>query len=319
MRIYIERYSDKEHFDGKSLFCNRLGRELSSRGILVTGNDGMSVDVSLNIVKLKHERSDIKVLRLDGVCFDRQVNFRRKNLELRKSARGADGVIYQSQFSKSMCDTFLGVACCPHTIIYNGADLKFYEDVRPAKVNHKNVFLAVSRWRVFKRLEETIQCFVAAGVDDSVLYVAGHLKDSGINAYKYDHTPNVIFLGEVNQKTLASYFKVAKASIHLSWFDSCPNSVVEAVAARVPVICGNIAGPKEIVIPSGGYCCEIDEPYKYNTVDVYNPPPINKDEVITAMRLCAKEELDIMNSHVDIKHIADKYLQFFKSLLGKVK
>lgn len=313
MRIFIERYSDTVFFDGKSLFCNRLGMEIVSRGYFVTGDESVNVDVSLNVVQLKHDRSDIKVLRLDGVCFDLKKDYKSKNLKLRQSLLRADGVIYQSRFSKSMCDKFLGESISPNKIIYNGADLSFYDKIKPAKVRYKNVYVAISRWRIFKRLKETIECFLEAAVDNSVLYIAGDIKDSSVNPKDYCFD-NIIFLGEIDQRTLASYLKIAKASIHLSWFDSCPNSVVEAVAAKVPVICGNISGPREIVGPSGGYCCITDDFYDYSAVDVYNPPAILKQDVVTAIRLCAELRSNIKNSHVDIKHVADKYMNFFENL-----
>ncbi len=318
MKLYLERYSEKTT-DGKTLFCNRLGDELIRRRVRVSGDPNKKADIAINVINIKPNKAPIQLVRFDGVYFDTQTSYINKNRILSESMRKADGIIYQSEFSKVMCDKYLGVPSCPSQIILNGADPNFYERARPIKRRHKHIFFAMSRWRNFKRLTDTIESFLLADIDDSILYIAGGLSRSGIDLKKYGHHRKLKFLGQINQKIAASYLKVSTAFLHLSWFDSCPNGVVEAVAAGVPVICGNIGGTKEIVGPSGGYVCEIDKPYRLEPVDVYNPPPIDRKKVARKIMDCIKYPPEIIYDHVDIKRVGSLYLKFLREFVEKPK
>ena len=127
--------------------------------------------------------------------------------------------------------------------------------------------------------------------------------------------PSIKFLGHVPQDVLASYLKTSIASIHLCWFDSCPNSVIESIIAGVPVISNNVGGTWEIVGPSGGYVCDVDSPYDMSPVDLYNPPQINRGRIAAALRDCVKKQPSVKKDRVLINNIADQYLQFMKELL----
>lgn len=304
MKLYIERYSKgSTRTDGKTLFCNRLGDALEDEGILVTGDPEQDVDVSLNVVHVKHQNSPMKVLRLNGVCFDLDKNYRAKNQKMICALCRADKVVYQSQFARQMCDQFLGEFDGPSRVILNGAPCV------QADVERGRDFVAAARWRRFKRLEETIDSFLLAGLNDSKLYVAGGLEKSGVNPDKYKSCSNVVFLGHVDQKGLKRYLSRAAGFLHLSWFDACPNGVVEAVALGVPVICGNVGGTKEVVGPSGGFVCDIDEPYDFTPVRVYDPPSIDLGIVADAIHRCV-DGCCVSNGHIDICDVADQYRRF---------
>jgi len=221
-----------------------------------------------------------------------------------------------------MCDKYLGEFRGPSRIIFNGTDPNFYDKVLPVKVKQKNVFITFCRWRPHKRLRDTIDCFLLANIEDSILFVAGDLSRSRFSKSersKYFSLPNVEYLGVLKQRELAPYLKAACASLHLCWVDWCPNSVVEAVVARTPVICGNVGGTQELVKPSGGYVCDTDKPYDLELIDLYSPPPINKESVAQAMRRCCQEKPKIDNSHVLIEKTARNYLEFMKKLINKRK
>lgn len=316
MKICIERYLEKTT-DGKTLFCNRLGTELLQRGVSVTGNINDPVDISIDMIRIKHPTSKIKILRLDGVYFDNQIDYKRKNKILLDSMKKADGVIYQSQFSKDMCDKYLMHFNRPKQIIFNGAPPAFYSTAKDTRKNYKYVFFAMANWRKFKRLEDSIESFLLADIDDSVLYIGGDISRSGVNKKTYANNPKVKFLGHMIQDQIASYLKIADGVLHLSWFDACPNSVVEAVTSGVPVICGNVGGTQEIVKRSGGYVCNIEKPYKLESVNVYNPPKINRNKVASAILKCILDRPVINNDHVNIKNTADKYLEFLESFTNE--
>lgn len=318
MKVYIEN-SDKNpnELGGKSLFCNRLAKALHTKGVQIFSDPKIKVDVSLNVIRINHSKSKVKLLRLDGIWHDTGKNFREKNLSIKRNLQKADGVVYQSCFSEKMGEKYLGKAICPVKVISNGSDSSFYENIDPIKTN-KKIIMAVSKWRPHKRLRDIIESFLLAEVEDGLLVVAGNLLRSELTEkeiYDYKNNTKIKFIDHVSQKVLASYFKKASASIHLCWFDSCPNSVVESIIAGVPVICNNVGGTWEIVGPAGGYVLPLDNPYDMNPVDLYHPPKINRGRVAAALRDCIKKQPPVKKEHVLISTIADQYLQFMKELL----
>ncbi len=318
MKVFIENSNNLPNLlGGKSLFCNRLAKALRDKNVQVFSDPSIDVDISLNVIRIKHEKSRIKLLRLDGIWHDTGKDFKRKNLSIRQNLQRADGVVYQSYFSESMGNKYLGKASCPIKVISNGSDPLFYENIKPIKTSKKLV-MAVSKWRPHKRIRDIIESFLLADIPNSQLIVAGDLIRSELTnseILSYVHSPRLKFIGHVSQEVLASYFKAAAASIHLCWFDSCPNSVVESITAEVPVISNNVGGTWELVGPSGGYVCNLDSPYDLNPVDLYHPPAINRQKVADTLIQCLKEKPTIDNKYVRIDNIADQYLKFMKELL----
>ena len=318
MKIWIEKADVSPIIlGGKSLFMRRLADEFRKRYDISVVSEGKA-DISLNVIGIKHNQSKKKILRLDGVWHDTRKLWRRKNKALKNSMNQADGVIYQSNFARRMCDIFLGEPKCPTKVIFNGSDPTVYDNVKSECFFNKPVFLACSKWRPHKRLRDIIESFLLANISNSALIVVGDIANSGISKkemsnYVYHH--NIFYHGKVHQNVLISILKSVTASIHLCWFDACPNSVVEAIVAGVPVICNNTGGTWEIVGPSGGIICTVDEPYNFKPVDLYNPPSINRDCIADALIRCSEDQIQITRDHVLIKNIADQYLSFIESLL----
>ena len=317
MRVFIENSSkDINTLKGKSLFCKKLSDVLKRRGVDVIDNFRAEVDISLNLIRLKHFNSRIKILRLDGVCHDTGKNVEGKNVILRKSLQAADAIVYQSKFAKHMSDSFLGVSEKPNRIIFNGS----YPISRTSTANtsEKRIIMAFSKWRPHKRLEDAILSFLLANISNSLLVVAGDATKSGIDLLRlrqYFLLPNIHYIGNVNPSILEFYLARASASIHLCWFDACPNSVVEAIAAGVPVVCNNTGGTRELVAPSGGYVCDVDAPNTPQPVNLHHPPSIAIEKIADALKKCIKKKPKIKNSHILIENIADQYLRFMKELM----
>ena len=316
MKVFIEN-SDKniDLLKGKSLFCGRLADALRLEGIEVTGNLDSKADISLNIIRIKHFKSAKKILRLDNVWHDTGKPWRRKNKSIKEAVKQADGIVYQSEFARRMCDTFLGEPSCPSTVIFNGSDPSYYKNVIPIEENFRYVILAFSKWRPHKRLRDIIKSFLLADIEDSLLVISGDMNRSDLTnseITEYFNLPNIRWTGMITQNILASYLKIAKASIHLCWFDACPNSVVEAIVAGVPVITNNVGGTWEIVGPSGGYVLTLDKPYDYEPVDLYHPPKVNLGIIAEAIRDCIKKQPKITCDHVHIRNVAKQYYDFME-------
>lgn len=313
MNIYV-KYSDERVITaGKAKFLKRLAAQLFSLGYNITNQESQRVDVALHNIKInKKIKSQINILRLDGICFDSKLNYKNKNLRMQQNLKLADGVVYQSQWAESMCDKYLGKFDGPTAVIFNGADPEFYNETKALELPYDHLFFTSSRWRAFKRLTDTIESFIFANIPNSALYVAGDIEKSAINEKLYANWGNVNFLGTLNDEEIAFCLKRADAFLHLSRFDACPNGVVEAIASGTNVICGNISGTREVVELSGGIVCDIEEPYNMEPVDVYNVPPIDKSVVIQALWNSINYQTEIYNDHVNIRNVADQYYQFFK-------
>ncbi len=312
MKIYLP--VNKSPATGKGFFCQRLAEAIKHMGIELTSADQLH-DVSLHLVKLAKTKSRKRVIRFNGVHHNTGLDYKSRNKVLRKNLHASDAVVYQSNFSKALCDRYLGKFRGPRVIIPNGADPLYFKQIKPIKRKYEHVFFTASRWRPHKRLPEIIKSFLLAGVENSCLYVAGNLKKAKIpKSHPMFAHKNVHYVGLLSQEQSAAYLNIADAFIHLCWFDNCPNGAVEAIAAGVPVITNNVGGTHEVVRPSNGIVCEIDSPYDLAPVKLYSPPKIDCSKIADAIKQCSLNKRQIEFSHIDIVNIAKRYVDFFREV-----
>lgn len=308
---------------GKGFFIKRLAKELSKYSdVEVVRDPEVSHDIALHISKIKIATASKKnIIRIDGCIMDITKNYKKANKAFRKAFKRADGVIYQTNFCKKVCNKFVGKPGCETEVIFNGAEIHRIDNAIPANKENSNVFITASRWRPQKRLKDIVETFLLADKNDSILYVAGDLSKSGTSIKwrnKYlDIAKRVKYLGVLSQEQLLSYLKISDVFIHLSWIDWCPNSVVEAVSVGIPVICNNVGGTQELVRPSGGIVCDIDKPYDFKPCNLYSPPAFNRDIVVSSMNKACNDDIIISNEHVDIRKIAKRYKSFFEKIMKK--
>ena len=322
--LWIDGFTtmDPDQSGGKSLFCYRLGRCMQDQGMMeVTDDRTRRVDFSLNVIQIHNPNARKKILRLDGVWHDTGKDYKAKNVGMQRALRNCDAVVYQSQFAKRMADTFLGKPDVPTAVIPNGTNLNLYPEAIPFQ-HDGPVFLAVSKWRPHKRLEDTIEAFLLAAIPNALLVIAGDLSKSGVSENRmrqYHRNPSLRFVGHVPQYALANLMKAAYASIHLCWFDACPNSVVEALSFGVPVITNNVGGTRELVELAtfdSRLICEVDQPYNLEPVDLYHPPKIDRRKIAQAIRLCHDDVRPTVNRQaVSIERVASQYHTFMEGLL----
>jgi glycosyltransferase involved in cell wall biosynthesis len=312
MKVYLPVSDDAE--TGKGLFVNRLSKELS-KYVKITGKSE-KCDIALYLTKIK-EKIDARrhVIRYDGIYHNTGQDYLKINSDINKHMKNAQGVIYQSVFSKTMCDKYLGKFNGHQKVIFNGADIEYYAKVKPLNFSNSVNFLTVSRWRPHKRLRDTIECFLLSNIVDSCLWVAGPLDTSGLTTVEIKRYKDkgIKFLGKINQELLSRYYVSCKASLHLCWLDWCPNSVIEAIAAKCLVVSNNIGGTPELVSNSNGIICPIDKEYDFKPVKLYKPPQFDKN--IVAEALINLKSRNISNQFIDIKVITKQYLNFFEEVL----
>jgi len=309
---------------------NAIGHVVTSRMMPVWQKGGHGVrrkakgsEVQLSFVRIQDKKSKIpKVLRIDGVYYDLDSAYKGRNEAIGSSHARADGVIYQSKYAEVMSARYLKPARKPgslSTIIYNGISKNWCGE----HAEHEGFNIVVSaKWRRHKRLAETIDVFLRClhAMPDAVLHVFGMLYDNK----KVKH-PNIKYYGMVNRKSrMKGVFVYSDLSIHLSKKDCCPNSVVEAIGAGIPVITTNACGGAAEMcrMTPGCLVCESDDesyepchPYR----DGYNKmrKTVKKELIELILQVYEDRRRVQQPKRLGIGYMAKHYVSFMKQVSEK--
>lgn len=195
-----------------------------------------SANVQLSIIKIKTKNDLPKVLRLDGVYYDKDDNYIKRNAEIGTSHKIADAVIYQSNLSKLMCEKYL----IPRKteivdVIYNGIE-SWNNPLTHGDIN----IMACAKWRRHKRLPEIVDIFkkFQKFVEDSKLHIIGPMVKG---CSKIEHR-DIIYYDKIDENKMKEIYRIGDIFLHLSKKDSCPSTVVESISAGIPVIATNFCG-----------------------------------------------------------------------------
>lgn len=299
----FDPFNGDETKDGKHRFLIRLAKQFENLGVVIN-NDNPDIGLYL-CAKIENKNAKIKVVRLDGLIMNTRWDYKKKNKYIKKVVSSADALIYQGDFCEEAYRKFLGINKT-FKIIPNGCDP---DEFKPRNPN--NYFIANSKWRPHKRLKQTVKCFLLAlekGMDADLIV-------TGKPDYKYKHK-RIKYVGWKTREDLVKLFAGAIASIHLTWLDWCPNSMVEAITSRCPVIYTKSGGQTQLGEGSG--IGIKDTQWEFNLIDLYNPPKLNREEVSDAM-IYLKDNKDKnlypYRENLDIKNVAKEYISYFENLL----
>ena len=281
--------SDTVPRGGPGIFGSRLMQEFIDQGDRFNGYlDAPDIDLNVSIIEGQRTANEnaMNVLRLDGCYFDSALGVEKcfdQNFPLMQSIKRHDHVVFQSEHSKRLCN-ILGLHTdidVPSSVIHNGVPEVFCpKEFEPLK-DEKPYLIASASWRRHKRLEETVAAFADPRLADYNLVVLGGTEYKlESNPYFTDIPKNVLMLPSFSPHRLPSLYQTAIGMIHLCWLDSCPNSVVEALACGIPVLCSHNGGTKELVVDNG-VVIQLEEDYEYGTmVDLYNPPVVDINTIV---------------------------------------
>ena len=309
---------------GPANFMNNLRKSLERQSLAKTSlyiNPLNDCNIFANLAKLTWFKKFF--FRIDGVNYDllSDVGEKQKsNGEMLKGAKKARGVIFQSDFSKSLFEIILGYSPKRQIIIHNGTDREIFRpDLQSGIRSRLNipedafVFVTSAKWRTHKRLSSMLDAFQSfkerhKEIKTYFLVIGDH---EAITA------ENVIFLQRVNNSDLPMYYNASDVYLFFSWLDNCPNSVIEAICCGLPVICTNQGGTHELVeMSNGGIVVDADEPFEFKEVELYNPPVPDMGKIATAMDDMFQDYAmykNQINSEVfDIDIVAKKYFDFMK-------
>ena len=300
---------------GKGKFAGRLIKALEKQGIEIVQGVDQEADIALHIGRVHFvPKARRQVLRLGPAHVNTSFPYKRLNKEKLVSARRADAIIYQSQYSKTVCEKFIFKPDVPSAIIFNGADIDEMQAIEPHHSDYGvNIMAATRVWLPQKRLKTIVRAFREADIKDSCLWICGD-----VGKYRKYSADNVKMPGVLPFQSLASIYRLCPVFVHIVYLDACPNSVVEALAAGCGVVCTDQGGTREIV--SGCGLVLKDKPYNFKPIDLYKPPKLSVETLSGATKWLINQMTLLHSplfstSHIDINTIASQYIKFFESIL----
>jgi glycosyltransferase involved in cell wall biosynthesis len=295
----------------KHIVVERMEPYFNSKGHFILDSP-KGCDVQLSIIRIEKNNNLPIVLRIDGIYYDLDTDYKKRNLAISTSNSIADAVIYQSNYSERICERFLNSRKrgAISKVIYNGVD----SDWCGERKKHEGInIIVISKWRRLKRLKEIIDLFLdfLKIVPDSTLHILGKLHDN--KPVKHN---KIIYYGMVSREVVGSILNIADFSIHLCKRDSCPNSVVETIAAGVPVITTNkCGGTTEICsITEGCMVCngDFDNDFKpdYPYRDSYNilTPELYNNILQSMVMISRDKRLVKLPEQLTAKYMTDSYI-----------
>lgn len=217
-------------------------------------------DIKISFTNIKDARSLPTVVRFDNVYFHTGFDWKKRNANISKAHSLADGVVYQSLWSREVHEAF----CSPVKkgaiidIIFNGME-KGWNGKSEEHIGFN--IITASVWRRFKRLPEMINIFrkVHEKYSNSTLSIFGRFVRSDTINMEFR---KVYYYGEVTLYTLGGHYRHGDLFLHFSKGESCPRAICEAVATGMPVIVLNDnGGAVEMLTPECGIAVDCCTPF----------------------------------------------------------
>ena len=297
MKIYFDNI-DFNSRSGPNSFGTKLASELEKNGHRI--NKDKDPDIQLSFIQAAQKLAPV-VQRLDGIYFNSEQDWELLNKPIRQTYDLANGVVFQSEFNKTLTEKYFGKKE-KSIVIHNGTNLEYISKIPelndPVINKFDNVWSCASSWRPHKRLSENVRYFLEHSGDNDCLVIAGNNPD-----YQIKHN-RIFYVGNLNYPQLISLYKKSKYFIHLALMDHCPNVVVDARSSGCKIVCSSSGGTKEI---AGDHSVIIqDMSWDYLPFKLYDPPRMDFSKI----------ETQVQNSVINIEKVSSMYLSFFRKILS---
>jgi glycosyltransferase involved in cell wall biosynthesis len=191
---------------------------------------------------------DSRILFSNSTYFEKFVGLLRRRAMLKSMTR-ANLVIFISSFARKVIESQASIhkaVTIPHGISsqFLVADKAL---ARPDLPFQDPYLLYVSRFEFYKRHLEVIKAYellpAALRAQYKLLLVGGTDLAAGQQALEYVRQKGlqaqIFFLGEYEYSALPALYKNARLFIFASACENCPNILLEAMGAGVPILCSN--------------------------------------------------------------------------------
>ena len=209
------------------------------------------------------------VLRVDGFYvpddiiddeFQLPPNYRSwVNKRLKRDLEKFDHIIYQSDFSKSICDQYLYKRNANYSIIHNGINIEHFKPTKRKSVPNslrllmlgkhypKHIRLAINILQYLKDIQN-IELVIVGPMRNGLDIVKEFIEQENIED---SIKSKVTSLGIVTFSELPSVLNSADILLHVKVGDWCPNAVIEAMGCSLPIVCPSWGGTRELVGDAG--------------------------------------------------------------------
>lgn len=262
------------------------------------------------------------VQRLDGIYFnsDELQKTLAKNRSIQMLYSRANGVIFQSKYSKNMVEAIIGKCRSHNTIIHNGTQIKekyvskassVFPEVSKMKSDGYTICLAAADWRPVKRMETLLGGFsrYRQTHPKTVLLIAGPSPSPDKTLAKNE---GVTYLGKLSHRNMLALYSLSDLLINLSFSDACPNVVVEALVSGKPILASSNQGSEEFY-KNNGYIIKEPFSWKFETISYANmpqiPPHLVADGIEKALKIGFVNDVE-----VTMAGCAAKYGKFLLSI-----
>ncbi len=318
---------------GPGSFQARFVKVLKERGYRISSDILDPVNYAIlviggtrNILQLrKAQRSGVRIIqRLNGMnwvhrkrnagarhFFRAEVN----NLILSTIRSFADGIVYQSEFSRDWWNRVKGASRRESIVVPNGVDLNEFSPADHAgrPLDHYRILLvegnlgggyeqglttAVDMVRLLaNRLEKPIELTVVGKVPPEL---RESVSGKGVN---------IVWKGLVRRESVPEIDRSAHVLFSADINAACPNSVIEAMACGLPVIGYDTGALRELigfgggeVAPYGSDIWQLGKPDIHALADA-------AQKVLTLQEVYAQKAREYALTQFDIHSVVDRYLK----------
>jgi glycosyltransferase involved in cell wall biosynthesis len=303
LKIFIQT---KKFKGGPASFRGRLIKYLNNKdGVTVVTNPDEKFDIELCLIRRIHKHKKPYVLRADGCYYITLID---NNPTLAKAINQSNFAIYQSEFSRQMCQDLLGVSK-KSKVIYNGIDQNYVAQIEPDENIIPGSFITTAgSWRDNKRPRSTFNGFLEAATGRH-LYVLGGNVDKFKVKSEYIH-----FVGMKSEVESLSIMKACDYQLHLCHIDSCPNAVVEGLSSGLNILCTNLGGTKELV-KDNGFVLEVDK-WKRKKMKKRALDSLDLSKVAEGIHSLMEKKERTVRPDLDIRYAGERYYNVLNKTLN---
>ena len=317
MKIFIENLRpNMSPYNGKGKFVQRLAAAITGLGHQVVDRPEQC-NINFRMNALPSTTHGKRVVRLDSIAYTNDVMHRKieNNKALRSAIKAADGIVYQSQVARQLCEGVLDIVHRNTAVIGNGIQRKGFSPTTIELPGRKNFVFAcqfLHHMRRTNRLLEAWEQFVAYK-DDAWLHIVygENMTETRLEGHKNVQLHSILKQPELNNLTHS-----CDAALLLTYQDACPNYAAEALACNTPIITNNTNGICEYINTSCGWVLNIDGGHTFERAQWSDPPFVNGHELVQALERVyqqPRQQVDFPQA-LEIETVAGHYLEFFKSL-----